>query len=145
MLMIRLQRVGRKNDPSFRVVVVDSHAAAKTGRVIEVVGNHDARHGEPAFKTDRILDWMAKGAKVSDTVNNLLVKKGIIKGTKKNVASAKLGKKAQAAKAETEAKVAEQAAKAQPETEEPTESAVEPVPTEQTEETKTEQAETSAE
>lgn len=155
--MIRLQRVGRKNDPSFRAVVVDSHAAAKTGNVIEVVGNYDARHGEPTLKTDRILDWMAKGAKVSDTLNNLLVKKGVIKGAKKNVASAKLGKKAkaakekseaekaQAAKAEIEAKAAEQSAKAQPETEEPAESAVEPVPTEQTEETKTEQPETSAE
>ena len=97
MLMIRLQRVGRKNDPSFRVVVVDSHAAAKTGKVIEIVGNYDARHGEPSLKAERILDWISKGAQVSDTLNNLLVKKGVIKGVKKDVSSKKLGKKAQAA------------------------------------------------
>jgi len=99
MLMIRLQRVGRKNDPSFRVVVVDSHEPAKTGNVIEVVGNYDARKGEPVLKADRVMEWMSKGAQVSDTVNNLLVKTGIIKGQKKNVASKKLGKKAQADKA----------------------------------------------
>lgn len=96
MLMIRLQRVGRKNDPSFRVVIVDSHMAAKTGRVIEVVGSHNAKQGEPQLSAERINYWLSVGAKTSDTANNLLVKKGIIKGAKINVASKKLGKKAQA-------------------------------------------------
>jgi ribosomal protein S16 len=41
MLMIRLQRVGRKNDPSFRVVVVDSKEAAQSGKAIEILGSHD--------------------------------------------------------------------------------------------------------
>lgn len=148
MLMIRLQRVGRKNDPSFRAVVVDSHAAAKTGKVIEVVGNYDARHGEPALKADRILDWISKGAQVSDTMHNLLVKKGVVKGAKKNVASSKLGKKAQAAKdakekAEAEAAKAEQAkseAPAEPVAEEGNAEVTE-APAE-TEETKTEETPT---
>jgi len=140
MLMIRLQRVGRKNSPSFRAVVVDSHAAAKTGKVIEVVGNYDARHGEPSLKADRILDWLGKGAQVSDTMHNLLVKKGVVKGTKKNVASGKLGKKARAAKESKEkAEAAQKAAKAA-EAEKPIEPIAEEGNTETpTEETKTEE------
>ncbi|MCX6714107.1 MAG: 30S ribosomal protein S16 [Candidatus Vogelbacteria bacterium] len=96
MLMIRLQRVGRKNDPSFRMVVVDSHEAAQTGKVIEVVGSYDARQGSPIVKEDRVTYWMSVGAKLSDTAYNLLVRKGIIKGEKKNIASKKLGKKVKA-------------------------------------------------
>ena len=94
--MIRLQRVGRKNDPSFRMVIVDSHEAAQTGKVIEVVGSYDARQGSPAIKEDRVTYWMSVGAKLSDTAYNLLVRKGIIKGEKKNIASKKLGKKVKA-------------------------------------------------
>lgn len=126
MLMIRLQRVGRKNDPSFRAVVVDSHVAAKTGKVIEVVGNYDARHGEPALKADRILDWISKGAQVSDTMHNLLVKKGVVKGAKKNVASSKLGKKAQAAK-DTKEKADAEAAKVEAKKAEQAEAPTEPI------------------
>src|SRR3989338_1269865 len=44
MLMIRLQRVGRRNDPSFRVVITDSRNSTKSGKFIEIVGNHDTRH-----------------------------------------------------------------------------------------------------
>ena len=104
MLMIRLQRVGRKNDPSFRMVIVDSHEAAQTGKVIEVVGSYDARHGSPIVKEDRVNYWMSVGAKLSDTAYNLLVRKGIIKGEKKNIASKKLGKKVKALVANKTAK-----------------------------------------
>jgi len=138
MLMIRLQRVGRKNDPSFRVVVVDSHAAAKTGNVIEVVGNYNSRQGKPSLKADRILDWLAKGAQVSDTLHNLLIKEGIVKGVKKNVASRKLGKKAQAAKEKNEAEKT-QAAKMAKEEEEPKEEEKIEESTEESKEQKTEE------
>ncbi len=99
MLTIRLQRVGRKNDPSFRAVVVDSREAAKTGKVIEVVGSHDARANRTELKAERINHWLSLGAKTSDTVNNLLIKKGIVTGSTIDVSSKKLGKKAQAQKA----------------------------------------------
>lgn len=94
MLMIRLQRVGRKNDPSFRVVVLDHRAAAKTGRVIEVVGSHDARFDRSELKAERINYWLSKGAKASNTVSNLLIKKGVSTGQTVDVSSKKLGKKA---------------------------------------------------
>src|SRR5680860_1234919 len=80
MLIIRLQRVGRKNDPSFRVIVTDSKNSAKTGNFLEVVGNYDARHGKPEFKAERIQKWIKDGAQLSKTVHNLLVKNKIIDG-----------------------------------------------------------------
>jgi len=94
MLIVRLQRVGRKNDPSFRVVVVDHKEAAKTGKVIEIVGSHDPRVDRTELKADRITDWISKGAKVSDTVHNLLIKKGITTGQKINVVPERPAEKA---------------------------------------------------
>jgi small subunit ribosomal protein S16 len=84
MLIIRLQRVGRTNDPSFRVIVTDSKNSAKTGKFLEIVGNYDARQSDsqrqPQFKAERIQYWIKNGAQVSETVHNLLVKNKIIDG-----------------------------------------------------------------
>ena len=95
MLIIRLQRVGRKNDPSFRVVVTDSANSSKSGKFLEILGSYNPR--KTAAKTilniERIQYWLSKGAKLSDTMNNLLVSKKIITADKINVASKKLGKK----------------------------------------------------
>ncbi len=89
MLIIRLQRVGRKNDPSFRLVVIDSKRAAKSGSFLEIVGSYDARQGQPQFKAERIKHWISGGAQVSPTVNNLLVKAKILEGKIVNVIPAK--------------------------------------------------------
>lgn len=86
MLKIRLQRVGRKHEPVFRLVVVDSHMGPKSGKFIEILGNYDSRRGEKAeFNADRIKHWLSVGAQTSGTVNNLLISKKIIEGEKINV------------------------------------------------------------
>lgn len=85
MLTIRLQRRGRKNDPSFRVIVVDSKSGPKSGNYLEMVGSYDARLDRVELSSERIRHWMAHGAQVSDTVHNLLVSKGVIEGKKRNV------------------------------------------------------------
>ncbi|MFM7087945.1 MAG: 30S ribosomal protein S16 [Candidatus Paceibacterota bacterium] len=85
MLKIRLQRIGRKNDPAFRVVLTDSKNAAKSGKFLEVVGTYNPKAGETTFKEERISYWIGKGAQVSPTMHNFLVGKGVIKGKKKNV------------------------------------------------------------
>lgn len=85
MLMIRLQRIGRKNDPSFRVVLTDSKNAAKSGKFLEILGSYNLKSGEVLFKADRIKHWIGNGAKASATVHNFLVKQNIIEGKKKNV------------------------------------------------------------
>lgn len=85
MLKIRLQRTGRKNEPTFRLVLTDSKNSAKSGRFLEVLGNFDSRKGEKAeFKGERISHWMSVGAQVSDTVHNLLVDKKLVSGKKIN-------------------------------------------------------------
>lgn len=85
MLKIRLQRVGRKAEPVFRLVLTDSKNSTKSGKSIETLGSFDARHGEASvFKADRVTYWMSKGALLSNTVHNLLVSKKVITGKKIN-------------------------------------------------------------
>jgi small subunit ribosomal protein S16 len=85
MLKIRLQRIGRKNDPSFRVVLTDSKNATKSGKFLEVVGSYNPKSGETIFNADRIKFWVANGAQVSDTVHNSLIHQKVIPGKKMNV------------------------------------------------------------
>lgn len=85
MLKIRLQRVGRKHEPTFRVVLTDSKNSAKSGKVHEILGSYDPRKKTEIFKGDRIKEWMSKGAQASGTVYNLLVTHKVIEGKKKNV------------------------------------------------------------
>lgn len=85
MLAIRLQRTGRKHEPTFRVVLTDSKNGPKSGNFQEILGSYDARQKERAIiKADRITHWIANGAQVSDTVYNVLVDQGVVKGRKKN-------------------------------------------------------------
>ncbi len=85
MLKIRLQRIGRRNDPAFRVVLTDSKNSTKSGKFKEILGSYTPKSGEVIFKADRIAHWMKNGAQTSDTVHNFLVSQKIIEGKKKNV------------------------------------------------------------
>lgn len=85
MLMVRLQRVGRKHEPVFRLVLTDSKNSPKSGKFLEILGHYDARRGEKSeFKTDRVKHWIAQGAQLSTTVHNLLIEKKTIEGKKIN-------------------------------------------------------------
>ena len=83
--MIRLQRVGRKHDPAFRLVVTDKRRGPQSGSFLEIVGAYHLRRGQRQFKTERIKYWLATGAKTSGTVHNLLVDQKIVLGPKINV------------------------------------------------------------
>ena len=85
MLKIRLQRVGKKHDPAFRIVLTDSTRAARSGSVNEVLGFYSAKREQTKLSGDKIKEWITKGAQVSDTVHNILVRGKVIKGPKKNV------------------------------------------------------------
>jgi small subunit ribosomal protein S16 len=84
MLKIRLQRVGRVNVPTFRLVLTDSHNSTKSGKFIEVLGNYDPVNDIKEVKADRVKHWMSHGAQLSDTVHNWLIEKKIIPGKKIN-------------------------------------------------------------
>ncbi len=83
--MIRFQRVGRKNDPSFRIAVLPKTAGPKAGKYVDLVGTYNPRTKEATVKADSIKEWIAKGAQVSPTVMNLLINKGVLTGKKVNV------------------------------------------------------------
>lgn len=85
MLKIRLQRIGRKNDPAFRVVLTDSKNSAKSGKFKEILGSYDVKSGIVKFNSERIIYWMKNGAQASSTVHNYLVTQGVTVGKKKNV------------------------------------------------------------
>lgn len=77
MLKIRLQRTGRKREPTFRVVVVEKDEPVK-GAFHEILGLYLPSREEPVLelKEERINHWISKGATPSDTVARLLKKQG---------------------------------------------------------------------
>lgn len=128
MLVIRFQRIGRKNDPAFRIVVTEKTASPKAGTYVDLVGTYNPRTKAFTLSEERVKHWIEKGAQVSPSLKNLLITKGVLEGKKTNV----LPKK-RPIKKEGEEAVAAPAAGAAPETpaEEPApaeESAVEPEP-----------------
>jgi small subunit ribosomal protein S16 len=84
MLMIRLQRVGRKNIPAFRVVLTDSKNSTKSGKYLEVLGNFEPIKNVKVVDGVRIKHWISKGAQLSDTMHNFLIDQKIITGKKIN-------------------------------------------------------------
>ena len=85
MLKIKLQRVGRKHDPSYRIVVTDRRTGPKSNKHVAIVGHYDTIRKTTSLKADEIKDWISKGAQPTETVHNILVKEGVIEGKKINV------------------------------------------------------------
>jgi len=85
MLVIRFLRVGKKNQPSFKIVVTDKRESSTTGRSVEEVGFWNPLTKEKVLKSERIKYWLSVGAKPSPTVFNLLVSEKIIEGKKIDV------------------------------------------------------------
>ena len=87
---IRLRRSGRKNAPSFRIVVAES-TSPRDGRFIEIIGQYYPRQGDKAVQldTERANHWLDVGAQPSDTVRSLLRKAGVLKARHE----ARLGRK----------------------------------------------------
>ena len=82
MLAIRLFRVGKKNQPAFKIVVTDKKNASTRGRFVEEVGFYNPLTKQRNLKGDRVKYWMSVGAKPSETVHNMLVSDKIIEGAK---------------------------------------------------------------
>jgi small subunit ribosomal protein S16 len=78
MLVIRLQRTGRENTPTYRIVVSEKSRHAKKG-TLEMVGHYMPSRETPVFecKQDRVAFWVSKGAKPSDTIARLLKNAGM--------------------------------------------------------------------
>jgi small subunit ribosomal protein S16 len=89
MLMMRLQRVGRKNDPSYRIVVIDKRASTKSNKNIDLIGAYSPKQGIIEIDAAKATHWLSKGVQPSVTVHNMLVTKKIIDAKKKNALSKK--------------------------------------------------------
>jgi small subunit ribosomal protein S16 len=75
---IRLMRVGKKKQPTYRVVVADSHSP-RDGRFIEIIGQYQPRQ-EPShvqIDDERALQWLRNGAQPTEQVQKLLTATGV--------------------------------------------------------------------
>ena len=131
--MLRLQRIGRRNEPHYKIVVIEKTRGPKSQKYVDIVGSYNPKMGTVQMNEEKVKTHLANGVQPSDTVYNMLVTKGLVEGRKKNVlpkkspvideeklAREKEEAKAQAQKeakeaAEAEAKATEEAANAESE------------------------------
>ena len=82
MLKMRLQRMGRKNEPHYRLVVTDQRNGVQSGKFIDIVGSYNPKSGSVELKKELITSWISKGVQLSDTVHNFLVEQKVIDAKK---------------------------------------------------------------
>jgi small subunit ribosomal protein S16 len=77
MLMIRLQRSGKRNRPDFRIVLAEKESSASK-KVTEILGHYNPRTKDFGIKQDRLQYWIAQHVTLSPTVHNLFVTQKLI-------------------------------------------------------------------
>jgi small subunit ribosomal protein S16 len=89
MVKLRLMRMGKTKQPTYRVVAADSRSP-RDGRFIEVVGSYSPRQEDHkvVLKAERVTHWLSEGAQPTDRVRRLLVGAGLIEGAPVAVARA---------------------------------------------------------
>ena len=70
---LRLMRMGKKKQPTYRVVAADSRKA-RNGRIIEAVGFYDPRRDPSVIEIDneKAVEWLRNGAQPTERVEKLL-------------------------------------------------------------------------
>ena len=80
MIKIRMKRMGRTHRPFYRINAMDTRSP-RDGRVVEQLGHYDPIESDESkqivLKEDRIKYWLEKGAQTSETVGDILKKRGI--------------------------------------------------------------------
>ena len=81
MLKIRLSRVGKKKQPSYRVVIADARAT-RDGAFVDIVGRYNPVSNPKVieFDADKVREWLSKGAQPTERVEKLLKSQGIERG-----------------------------------------------------------------
>ncbi len=92
MLVIRLQRTGRKGHAQFRVVVQDSRRTPSSGRVVALLGSYNPHSKETVLNKELATKYLSNGAQPSDRVVRLLTAEGVKLPEWVKVAPAKEGK-----------------------------------------------------
>ena len=96
MLAIKLQRIGKKHQPSYRLVVAEKRSKM-AGPPVEDLGSYSTLTKKVAIKKDRVAYWLGVGVQPTVTAHNLLVKEGV---TQKPKIAVKMKKAEAAAKKE---------------------------------------------
>lgn len=119
MLMMRLQRVGRKNDPAYRIVVTDKRTGVGSDKHVDRLGSYNPKLNHIQLDAEKAKEWLAKGVQPSGTMHNILVSQKVIDAKKINVlprkspivdeAAIKKAEEEAAAKVAAEAKAKEEA------------------------------------
>jgi len=81
MLAIKLRRVGKKKQASFRVVVAEKRSKLQ-GKFVEDLGWFNPHTDSFSLNKERVEYWLKVGAQPTDSVHNLLVRAAILKGPK---------------------------------------------------------------
>ena len=81
MIVIRFQRRGKKNRPFFKMVLAEKESPPK-GKFLEILGSYDPFTKERIINADRVHYWIGRGATVSPSVHNLLLRERVIAGGK---------------------------------------------------------------
>ncbi len=91
---LRLRRMGSRKRAFYRIVAADSRYQ-RDGRFLEIIGYYDPMEKPYRLhiEQEKVLDWLRKGAQMSDTVKSLLRKEGIVQEFNREKASAKSSKK----------------------------------------------------
>ena len=76
--------MGKKKQPSYRLIVSEKHKDTQAGS-LEILGHYNplVEPSELVLKEERIKHWISVGAQPSNTVYNLLIKAGVVKGEKR--------------------------------------------------------------
>lgn len=104
MLRIRLSRVGKKNQPFFKIVVIDKRQPSRGGRFVEQIGFYNPLRKERSINKERAKYWLSVGAKPSNTILNLLIEEKIVQGKKAKKGGKKKKKEKETKKEEKEEK-----------------------------------------
>ena len=82
---MRLQRVGRKNDPAYRIVVTDKRTGVKSDKHVDRIGSYNPKLGTIILDKDKAAQWLSQGVQASGTMHNILVSQGVLDAKKINV------------------------------------------------------------
>ncbi len=84
MLAIKFRRIGKKHQPSFRVVVIEKRSKL-VGKFVENLGWYNPRDKKFDLNKERVDYWLKNGAQPTDSIYNLLARAQLISGPKKPV------------------------------------------------------------
>ena len=77
MVKLRLKRIGKRKQPYYRIVATHG-SVGRNGRVLAEVGFYDPLHASVQIDEERAIEWLDKGAQMSDTVAQLFDSQGLL-------------------------------------------------------------------